>query len=68
MDDGVERGNENEADLCFSVVSVVEVKCSLCVVGIQALAEMDRWREALSWVLGYYHVPEKLPPKVLELW
>lgn len=47
--------------------TVVEVKCSLCVVGIQALAEMDRWREALSWVLGYYHVPEKLPPKVLEL-
>lgn len=43
------------------------MKCSLCVVGIQALAEMDRWREALSWVLGYYHVPEKLPPKVLEL-
>ncbi|XP_008058506.1 peroxisome assembly protein 26 isoform X2 [Carlito syrichta] len=44
-----------------------EVKCSLCVVGIQALAEMDRWREALSWVLQYYQVPEKLPPKVLEL-
>ncbi|KAL6058626.1 hypothetical protein STEG23_013630, partial [Scotinomys teguina] len=46
---------------------VVEVKCSLCVVGIQALAEMDRWREVLSWVLQYYQVPEKLPPKVLEL-
>ncbi|XP_057559045.1 peroxisome assembly protein 26 isoform X2 [Hippopotamus amphibius kiboko] len=44
-----------------------EVKCSLCVVGIQALAEMDRWREVLSWVLQYYQVPEKLPPKVLEL-
>lgn len=52
----------------FSLVSIVEVKCSLCVVGIQALAEMDRWREALSWVLRYYQVPEKLPPKVLELW
>ncbi|XP_021105088.1 peroxisome assembly protein 26 isoform X3 [Heterocephalus glaber] len=46
----------------------LEVKCSLCVVGIQALAEMDRWREVLSWVLQYYQVPEKLPPKVLELW
>ncbi|KAM6171439.1 peroxisome assembly protein 26 [Erethizon dorsatum] len=45
----------------------LEVKCSLCVVGIQALAEMDRWREVLSWVLQYYQVPEKLPPKVLEL-
>ncbi|NWT00268.1 PEX26 protein, partial [Mionectes macconnelli] len=44
-----------------------EVKCSLCVVGIQALAEMNCWREVLSWVLQYYHVPEHLPPKVLEL-
>ncbi|XP_004633482.1 peroxisome assembly protein 26 [Octodon degus] len=45
----------------------LEAKCSLCVVGIQALAEMDRWQEVLSWVLQYYQVPEKLPPKVLEL-
>uniref|UniRef100_A0A8C3JBD1 Peroxisomal biogenesis factor 26 n=1 Tax=Calidris pygmaea TaxID=425635 RepID=A0A8C3JBD1_9CHAR len=47
--------------------SSAELKCSLCVVGIQALAEMNRWREVLSWVLQYYHVPEHLPPKVLEL-
>ncbi|KFV83832.1 Peroxisome assembly protein 26, partial [Struthio camelus australis] len=47
--------------------SSAEVKCSLCVVGIQALAEMNRWREVLSWVLQYYHVPEHLPPKILEL-
>ncbi|XP_069717851.1 peroxisome assembly protein 26 isoform X1 [Phaenicophaeus curvirostris] len=47
--------------------SSAEVKCSLCVVGIQALAEMNRWREVLSWVLQYYQVPEHLPPKVLEL-
>ncbi|NWW89218.1 PEX26 protein, partial [Rhynochetos jubatus] len=47
--------------------SSAEVKCALCVVGIQALAEMNRWREVLSWVLRYYHVPEHLPPKVLEL-
>lgn len=46
----------------------MEVKCSLCVVGIQALAEMNRWREVLSWVLQYYHRPEHLPPKILELW
>ncbi|XP_049639530.1 peroxisome assembly protein 26 [Suncus etruscus] len=45
----------------------LEVKCSLCIVGIQALAEMDRWQEALSWVLQYYQAPEKLPPKILEL-
>uniref|UniRef100_A0A6I8NJY8 Peroxisomal biogenesis factor 26 n=1 Tax=Ornithorhynchus anatinus TaxID=9258 RepID=A0A6I8NJY8_ORNAN len=38
--------------------SSAEVKCSLCVVGIQALAEMDRWREVLPWVLRYYPGPE----------
>ncbi|XP_074861518.1 tubulin alpha-8 chain-like isoform X1 [Carettochelys insculpta] len=47
--------------------SSTEVKCSLCIVGIQALAEMNRWREVLSWVLQYYQVPERLPPKILEL-
>ncbi|NXO65169.1 PEX26 protein, partial [Phainopepla nitens] len=52
---------------CLFLTSFAEVKCSLCVVGIQALAEMNRWREVLSWVLQYYHVPEHLPPKVLEL-
>ncbi|XP_006019520.2 peroxisome assembly protein 26 [Alligator sinensis] len=28
---------------------------------------MNRWREVLSWVLRYYHTPEHLPPKILEL-
>ncbi|XP_074051038.1 peroxisome assembly protein 26 isoform X2 [Macrotis lagotis] len=44
-----------------------DLKCFLCVVGIQALAEMDRWREVLSWLLQYYQVPEHLPPQILEL-
>nr|XP_056702573.1 peroxisome assembly protein 26 [Euleptes europaea] len=44
-----------------------ELRCSLCIVGIQALAEMNRWREVLPWVLQYYQVPAHLPPKVLEL-
>ncbi|NXN96614.1 PEX26 protein, partial [Rhinopomastus cyanomelas] len=55
------------AERCLFITSSAEVKCSLCVVGIQALAEMNRWREVLSWVLQYYRVPEHLPPKVLEL-
>ncbi|XP_062990901.1 peroxisome assembly protein 26 isoform X2 [Elgaria multicarinata webbii] len=44
-----------------------ELKCSLCIVGIQALAEMNRWREVLPWILQYYHDPECWPPKILEL-
>ncbi|KAM6436946.1 peroxisome assembly protein 26 isoform 1-T1 [Liasis olivaceus] len=44
-----------------------DLKCSLCIVGIQALAEMDRWREVLPWILQYYHKPVCWPPKILEL-
>ncbi|NWT50968.1 PEX26 protein, partial [Erythrocercus mccallii] len=62
---GAAPGPGHERSLFLT--SFAEVKCSLCVVGIQALAEMNRWREVLSWVLQYYHDPEYLPPKVLEL-
>nr|XP_003220855.1 PREDICTED: peroxisome assembly protein 26 isoform X1 [Anolis carolinensis] len=44
-----------------------ELKCSLSIVGIQALAEMDRWRDVLPWILQYYQDPECWPPKILEL-
>lgn len=64
--DRCERGCESLAS-DPGCESSVEVKCSLCIVGIQALAEMNRWREVLSWVLQYYQVPEQLPPKILEL-
>ncbi|XP_053108860.1 peroxisome assembly protein 26 [Hemicordylus capensis] len=47
--------------------SAGELKCSLCIVGIQALAEMNRWRDVLPWILQYYQDPESLPPKILEL-
>ncbi|XP_034258747.1 peroxisome assembly protein 26 [Pantherophis guttatus] len=56
---------ESEGDSDGS--SSEDLKCSLCIVGIQALAEMDRWREVLPWVLQYYHKPEGWPPKILEL-
>ncbi|XP_019400068.1 PREDICTED: peroxisome assembly protein 26 isoform X1 [Crocodylus porosus] len=61
--DACERG----CDLLAGRPGSEEVKCSLCIVGIQALSEMNRWREVLSWVLRYYHTPEHLPPKILEL-
>ncbi|XP_029455670.1 peroxisome assembly protein 26 [Rhinatrema bivittatum] len=44
-----------------------DVKASLCIVGMQALAEMNRWREVLSWLLQYYKLPEKLPLKIFEM-
>ncbi|NXS40889.1 PEX26 protein, partial [Balaeniceps rex] len=66
--DSLGPGSGPGPERCERVPGVsAELKCSLCVVGIQALAEMNRWREVLSWVLQYYQVPEHLPPKVLEL-
>ncbi|XP_075066779.1 peroxisome assembly protein 26 [Mixophyes fleayi] len=44
-----------------------EVKDSLGVIGIQALAEMERWREVLPWVLQYYRTPQEMPHNIMEL-
>ncbi|KAM4819748.1 peroxisome assembly protein 26 isoform 2-T2 [Thomomys bottae] len=63
---GLPGGRTRDAPAAEPAGASMEVKCSLCIVGIQALAEMDRWREVLSWILQYYQVPD-LPPKVLEL-
>lgn len=62
-----QRACQSLAQAEGSLSDSLEVKCSLCVVGIQALAELNRWREVRPWVLQNYHIPEKLPPKVLEL-
>ncbi|XP_075458575.1 peroxisome assembly protein 26 isoform X2 [Ascaphus truei] len=60
-----------ERGLQFAVaepdVKCEQVKASLCVVGIQALAEMERWREVLSWLLQYYRTPQELPNNIMEL-
>ncbi|MEE6477977.1 hypothetical protein FKM82_011691 [Ascaphus truei] len=60
-----------ERGLQFAVaepdIKCEQVKASLCVVGIQALAEMERWREVLSWLLQYYRTPQELPDNIMEL-
>ncbi|XP_068133404.1 peroxisome assembly protein 26 isoform X2 [Hyperolius riggenbachi] len=44
-----------------------QVKGSLCVIGIQALAEMERWREVLPWLFQYYLRPQEMPHNIMEL-
>ncbi|XP_072256084.1 peroxisome assembly protein 26 isoform X2 [Pyxicephalus adspersus] len=44
-----------------------QVKASLCVIGIQALAEMDQWREVLPWLFTYYQTAREMPHNVMEL-
>lgn len=44
-----------------------EFKAGFCILGIQALAEMNRWPGVLFWVLQQYEQQEKIPAKVLQL-
>ncbi|XP_069820801.1 peroxisome assembly protein 26 isoform X2 [Dendropsophus ebraccatus] len=44
-----------------------QVKASLTIIAIQALAEMERWREVLPWLLQYYQSPQEVPPNVMEM-
>ncbi|XP_066580744.1 peroxisome assembly protein 26 isoform X2 [Amia ocellicauda] len=44
-----------------------EVKAALCIIGIQALAELNEWRRVLAWVLQYYGTPEKIPAKIMQM-
>ncbi|XP_077324948.1 peroxisome assembly protein 26 isoform X2 [Lithobates pipiens] len=44
-----------------------QVKASLCVIGIQALAEMEQWREVLPWLFQYYQSAQEMPHNIMEL-
>ncbi|KAL2102675.1 hypothetical protein ACEWY4_001843 [Coilia grayii] len=44
-----------------------ELKASLCIVGIQALAELNQWRGVLGWVLQQYGSAVKMPPKIMQM-
>lgn len=44
-----------------------ELKAALCIVGIQALAELNQWRRVLPWVLQQYNRPEKMPAKIVQM-
>ncbi|KAM5172290.1 peroxisome assembly protein 26 isoform 1-T4 [Mantella aurantiaca] len=45
----------------------VQVKASLCVIGIQAMAEMDQWRDVLPWLFQYYQSAQEMPHNIMEL-
>ncbi|XP_028811196.1 peroxisome assembly protein 26 [Denticeps clupeoides] len=44
-----------------------ELRASLCIVGIQAQAELNQWQGVLSWVLQRYSTVEKIPSKLLQM-
>eukprot|EP00079_Xenopus_tropicalis_P022184 XP_012814003.1 PREDICTED: peroxisome assembly protein 26 isoform X2 [Xenopus tropicalis] len=44
-----------------------QVKTSLCVVAIQCLVELGRWREVLPWLIQYYQTPQEMPYNIMEM-
>ncbi|KAM4614854.1 peroxisome assembly protein 26 [Polymixia lowei] len=44
-----------------------EIKAGLCLLGIQALAELNQWRGALSWILQHYERQETIPVKIMQM-
>ncbi|XP_073336887.1 peroxisome assembly protein 26 [Pagrus major] len=44
-----------------------EFKAGFCILGIQALAEMNQWQGVLSWVLQQYEEQEKIPAKIMQM-
>ncbi|XP_078393278.1 peroxisome assembly protein 26 isoform X2 [Cetorhinus maximus] len=61
-----QRGLELE-ESGSSTVRSGDVKFSLCIIGIQALAELNHWDQVLGWVLEIYEIPEKIPVKILQI-
>lgn len=50
------------------VCRCVELKAGYCILGIQALAEMDQWLGVLAWILQQYEQPEKIPVRIMQMW
>uniref|UniRef100_A0A3B3YVN5 Peroxisome assembly protein 26 n=1 Tax=Poecilia mexicana TaxID=48701 RepID=A0A3B3YVN5_9TELE len=44
-----------------------EIKIGFCILGIQALAELNQWRGAFSWVMQHYGQQENVPAKIMQL-
>lgn len=52
--------------LCFRG-SFGELKAGFCIIGIQALAEMNEWAAVLPWILQQYE-QERIPAKLMQMW
>ncbi|XP_056133425.1 peroxisome assembly protein 26 [Lampris incognitus] len=44
-----------------------EFKAGLCLLGIQALAELNQWRGVLVWILQHYECQDKIPAKIMQM-
>lgn len=44
-----------------------EFKAGFCILGIQALAELNQWHGVLSWIIQHYEPLEKIPAKIMQM-
>ncbi|KAG8438744.1 hypothetical protein GDO86_005077 [Hymenochirus boettgeri] len=73
----LERNFAGSLELCERGLQIIktepkETKCeqaktSLCIIGIQSLAELGRWREVLPWIMEHYRTPQEMPHNVMEM-
>uniref|UniRef100_A0A3B5MJG6 Peroxisomal biogenesis factor 26 n=1 Tax=Xiphophorus couchianus TaxID=32473 RepID=A0A3B5MJG6_9TELE len=44
-----------------------EIKTGFCILGIQALAELNQWEGVFSWVLQHYGHQDNVPAKIMQM-
>ncbi|XP_041820284.1 peroxisome assembly protein 26 [Chelmon rostratus] len=65
--DTCDRGLESLANMDQEDSRCGEFKAAFCILGIQALAELNQWHGVLSWVLQQYEHQEKIPAKIMQM-
>ncbi|KAM9334940.1 peroxisome assembly protein 26 [Symphorus nematophorus] len=65
--DTCDRGLESLSNMEPEDNRCAEFKAGFCILGIQALAELNQWQDVLSWVLQQYEHQEKIPAKIMQM-
>ncbi|XP_040886510.1 peroxisome assembly protein 26 [Toxotes jaculatrix] len=65
--DTCDRGLQSLASMESEDNRCAELKAGFCILGIQALAELNQWHGVLSWVLQQYEHQETIPAKIMQM-
>ncbi|XP_037616863.1 peroxisome assembly protein 26 [Sebastes umbrosus] len=65
--DTCDRGLESLSNMEQEDNRCGEFKAGFCILGLQALAELNQWHGVLSWVLQQYEHQDKIPAKIMQM-
>ncbi|KAF3705210.1 Peroxisome assembly protein 26 Peroxin-26 [Channa argus] len=65
--DTCDRGLESLDNVEQEDSRCAEFRARFCILGIQALAELNQWHSVLSWVLKQYEHQEEIPAKIMQM-